>query len=98
MTTAIPESFTLVECLKLYSDQIPAFIYDKLEQLVEEQTTLKSGLTASDRSYEIMSEQVGAARDLISNISDYVDRDNTRSPNAIRKHIRELIENSYFEM
>lgn len=98
MTKSIPESFSLAECLKLYSDQIPAFIYDKLEQLVEEQVALKTEITASDRSYEIMSEQVGAARDLISNISNYVDNDMTRSPKAIRQHIRGLIENSYFEM
>ena len=98
MTKSIPESFSLEECLKLYSDQVPEFLLHKLERLCEEKATLKTELVKSERSYEIMSEQVGAASELVSAISNFVNNDTSRSPNTIREHIRRLIENSYFEM
>lgn len=98
MTKSIPESFSLEECLKLYSDQIPEFLLHKLERLCEENAILKTELNKSERSYEVMSEQVDAASELVYDISNFVANNTSRSPNTIREHIRRLIENSYFEM
>lgn len=97
MTKSIPESFSLEECLKLYSDQIPEFLLHKLDRLVEEKAALKSELNETVRSYELMSEQVGAASELVCAISSFVNNDTSRSPTTIKEHIRRLIENSYFE-